>query len=140
MSKLEEKVITLLKRGNIRFMREKTFPDLRKGRFRYDFEIYVDGGRALLEIQGQAHYEFIPKFYKRRADFESAKERDRRKNKLRFSQSHTALRYPLLGARTHYNGKRFASAAVPGNLKVEKRHGLARPSKNLTKREIFEIL
>lgn len=79
MSKLEEKVITLLKRGNIRFMREKTFPDLKKGRFRYDFEIYVDGGRALLEIQGQGHYQFIPKFYKRRADFESAKERDRRK-------------------------------------------------------------
>ena len=79
MSKLEEKVITLLKKGHIRFLREKTFPDLRKGRFRYDFEIYVDGGRALLEIQGQGHYEFIPKFYKRRADFESAKERDRRK-------------------------------------------------------------
>lgn len=79
MSKLEEKVITLLKKGHIRFLREKTFPDLRKGRFRYDFEVYVDGGRALLEIQGQGHYEFIPKFYKRRADFESAKERDRRK-------------------------------------------------------------
>ena len=79
MSKLEEKVITLLKKGHIRFLREKTFPDLRKGRFRYDFEVYVDGGRALLEVQGQQHYEFIPKFYKRRADFESTKERDRRK-------------------------------------------------------------
>lgn len=79
MSKLEEKVITLLRKEHIQFMREKTFPDLRKGRFRYDFEVYVDGGRALLEIQGQGHYEFIPKFYKRRADFESAKERDRRK-------------------------------------------------------------
>ena len=79
MSKLEEKVITLLKKGHIRFLREKTFPDLRKGRFCYDFEVYVDGGRALLEVQGQQHYEFISKFYKRRADFESAKERDRRK-------------------------------------------------------------
>lgn len=79
MSKLEEKVITLLQKGHIRFMREKTFPDLRKGRFRYDFEVYVDGGRALVEVQGQQHYQFIPKFYKRRADFESAKERDRRK-------------------------------------------------------------
>ena len=79
MSKLEEKVITLLKKGHIRFLREKTFPDLRKGRFRYDFELYVDGGRALVEVQGQQHYQFIPKFYKRRADFESAKERDRRK-------------------------------------------------------------
>lgn len=79
MSKLEEKVIILLKKGHIRFLREKTFPDLRKGRFRYDFELYVDGGRALLEVQGQGHYEFIPKFYKCRADFESAKERDRRK-------------------------------------------------------------
>ena len=79
MSKLEEKVIILLKKGHIRFLREKTFPDLRKGRFRYDFELYVDGGRVLLEVQGQQHYQFIPKFYKRRADFESAKERDRRK-------------------------------------------------------------
>lgn len=79
MSKLEEKVITLLQKGHIKFMREKTFPDLKKGRFRYDFEVYVDGGRALVEVQGQQHYQFISKFYKRRADFESAKERDRRK-------------------------------------------------------------
>jgi hypothetical protein len=79
MSKLEEKVITLLKKERIKFIREKTFPDLRKGRFRYDFEIYVDGGRALMEVQGQQHYQYISKFYKRRADFESQKERDRRK-------------------------------------------------------------
>lgn len=79
MSKLEEKVITLLQKGHIKFIREKTFPDLRKGRFRYDFEVYVDGGQALMEVQGQQHYQFINKFYKHRADFESAKERDRRK-------------------------------------------------------------
>ena len=79
MSKLEEKVITLLQKEHIQFMREKTFPDLRKGRFRYDFEVYVGGGRALVEVQGQQHYQFISKFYKTRADFESQKERDRRK-------------------------------------------------------------
>lgn len=80
MSRYEEKIIELLKRGRYRFEREKRFTDLKKGHYRYDF--YVFGGRAtptLIEVQGEQHYTPIKKFYRTRAEFESAKERDRRK-------------------------------------------------------------
>ena len=64
MSNYEEQVISLLK----------------KGKYRFDFYISVPGGQAVCcEIQGQQHYQFIPKFYSSRAEFEKAKERDRRK-------------------------------------------------------------
>ena len=76
VSSYEEKVISLLQKGKIKFEREKHFSDLRKGKYRFDF--YVEGGRAI-EVQGQQHYQFIPKFYRSRAEFEAAKERDRRK-------------------------------------------------------------
>lgn len=80
MSNYEEKVINLLQKDKYKFEREKRFSDLKHGLYRFDF--YVYGGRAIscvLEIQGQQHYEFIPKFYRSRAEFEGAKERDRRK-------------------------------------------------------------
>lgn len=78
MSSYEEKVISLLKKGKYKFEREKRFNDLKGGRYRYDF--YIHGARPiLLEIQGEQHYRYIPKFYRTRAEFESAKERDRRK-------------------------------------------------------------
>ena len=76
VSSYEEKVISLLQKGKIKFEREKHFSDLRKGKYRFDF--YVEGDRAI-EVQGQQHYQFIPKFYRSRAEFEAAKERDRRK-------------------------------------------------------------
>ncbi len=79
MSKLEEKVVTLLKKSGIRFEREKTFSDLKKGKYRFDFEVYVDGGRSYLEVQGQQHFMYVSKFYKKRSDFLAAQERDRRK-------------------------------------------------------------
>ena len=78
MSTYEEKIIMLLKQGGYRFEREKRFSDLKKGLYRYDF--YVYGARpCLIEVQGEQHHQFIHKFYKTRADFEKAKERDRRK-------------------------------------------------------------
>lgn len=80
MSKYEEKVISLLQKGKYKFEREKSFNDLKKGLYRFDF--YVVGGRAVpcvLEVQGEQHYQYVPKFYRSRAEFEAAKERDRRK-------------------------------------------------------------
>ena len=79
MSNYEEQIISLLQKAGYKFEREKHFSDLKKGKYRFDFCIDVDGGQVLLEVQGQQHYQFIPKFYRSRADFESAKERDRRK-------------------------------------------------------------
>ena len=79
MSHYEEKIVTLLKRGKIKFEREKRFSDLRNGRFRFDFYVYVQGGPAVVEVQGEQHYQFVSRFYKSRKDFMAARERDRRK-------------------------------------------------------------
>ena len=79
-SKGEEKIIELLKSGNYRFEREKRFKDLKHGLLRFDF--YVHGAPApdcVLEYNGEGHYYPIPKFHKTRTEFESARERDRRK-------------------------------------------------------------
>lgn len=77
-TKGEEKIIELLLKDKYNFQREKTFKDLRKGLLRFDF--YVQGARpCIVEYQGEGHYQFIPKFYHSRAEYESAKERDRRK-------------------------------------------------------------
>lgn len=80
MSKGEEKITSLLKKGKYKFEREKRFKDLKQGAYRFDF--YVECGRSkkcVIELQGQQHYMYIPKFYNTRADFKSAQERDRRK-------------------------------------------------------------
>lgn len=88
MSKYEEKIISLLQKGKIKFEREKRFTDLKKGKYRFDF--YVEGGRAI-EVQGQQHYQFISKFYNSRAEFMAAKERDRRK--ISYCLSHNIRLY-----------------------------------------------
>ena len=80
MSKGEEKIIELLQKGRYRFEREKRFSDLKHGLYRFDF--YVVGGRAIpcvIEFNGAQHYQYVKKFYSSRAEFEAAKERDRRK-------------------------------------------------------------
>ena len=79
MSHYEEKIVTLLKRGKIKFEREKRFSDLRNGRFRFDFYVYLQDGPAIVEVQGEQHYQFVSRFYKSRKDFMAARERDRRK-------------------------------------------------------------
>lgn len=80
MSSLEEKIIKLLKKSHIYFEREKTFQDLRKGKYRFDFYCpFSPQGKAVIEVQGQQHYQYIGKFYKSRQEFMAAQERDRRK-------------------------------------------------------------
>lgn len=80
MSSYEEKVIALLQKGRYKFEREKRFSDLKKGHYRFDF--YVHGGRAIpccVEVQGEQHYQPARKFYRTRAEFVQAQERDRQK-------------------------------------------------------------
>lgn len=80
MSKLEEKIIEILKKEKIFFQREKTFSDLRKGKYRFDFYLpNVGGAPAIIEVNGQQHYQQVKKFQPKRADFLAQKERDRRK-------------------------------------------------------------
>ena len=50
MSKYEEKIISILKKSHISFIREKSFEDLRSGKYRYDF--YVPSSKTLIEVDG----------------------------------------------------------------------------------------
>ena len=79
MSKGEEKIITLLQKSQYNFEREKSFEDLKMRHYRFDFYVYRYDRMVIIEFQGQQHYQYIEKFYRNRAQFESAKERDRRK-------------------------------------------------------------
>lgn len=79
MSQYEEKIVALLKRDKISFEREKTFKDLRQGRFRFDFYVYVQGGPAVIEANGIQHYTQVKKFQPTRRNFNAQRERDRRK-------------------------------------------------------------
>lgn len=77
MSSLELHILKILKQNEISFEREKTFSDLRKNKYRYDF--YLPKQNVLIEINGAQHYENIKFFYKSRIEFKKAQERDRRK-------------------------------------------------------------
>lgn len=79
MSSYEEKIVSLLKKSKLKFEREKTFNDLKNGRYRFDFYVYVQGGPVIVEVNGEGHYRLIPKFHKSRKDFLGQRERDRRK-------------------------------------------------------------
>lgn len=76
-SKMEEHVARILTESKTHFLREQTFSDLRKGKYRYDF--YIPSLEILIECNGEQHYKCIPHFYKMNRDFLAAKERDRRK-------------------------------------------------------------
>lgn len=54
MSKGENKIVDLLNYSRIKFVREKTFSDLKHGLFRYDFYLpNVEGGPAIIEFNGE---------------------------------------------------------------------------------------
>jgi very-short-patch-repair endonuclease len=54
MSSYEEYFIKIFKKNQIKFIREKTFQDLKKGKFRYDF--YLPNENILIEIDGEYHF------------------------------------------------------------------------------------
>jgi D-alanine-D-alanine ligase-like ATP-grasp enzyme len=54
MSKGEDKIVDLLNKAKIKFIREKSFSDLKHGLFRYDFYLpNADGGPAIIEFNGE---------------------------------------------------------------------------------------
>lgn len=77
MSKLEERIASILQKEQILFIREKSFKDLHGGLYRFDF--YCPAIHAAIEAHGMQHYLFTKTFYKKRSDFTKAQERDRRK-------------------------------------------------------------
>ena len=79
MSKGENKIVDMLQAAGLKFEREKTFSDLKNGKFRYDFYVYVDCGRAIVEYNGEQHYHYVKKFYKTPVEWRKMQEHDRRK-------------------------------------------------------------
>lgn len=80
MSKGEDKIVDLLNLARIKFVREKSFSDLKHGLFRYDFYIpNLDGGPAIIEFNGEQHYHYVSYFYKTPCEWRKMQEHDRRK-------------------------------------------------------------
>ena len=80
MSKGENKITDLLNGARLRFEREKTFSDLRGGKFRYDFYLpNLHGRDCIIEFNGEQHYYYVGKFYKDKVEWKQAQGRDMRK-------------------------------------------------------------
>ena len=92
MSKGEDKLIRILRAANVRFEREKTFSDLKGGKFRFDF--YLPTYNILLEYDGQQHFKQVKLFQKNRSDFLHQQENDRRKNSYALSHNIVLIRIP----------------------------------------------
>ena len=74
MSKFEDKIVSLLKKDKIKFIREKTFKDLHNGLYRYDF--YLPELNIICEVNGEQHYYEV---WGGRAKLLHQQENDRRK-------------------------------------------------------------
>ena len=92
MSKNEEYILNILLKENIKFIREKTFSDLRKGKYRFDF--YLPKYNMCLEIDGEQHFKQVSKFQKTKSDFLKQQERDRRKNSYCLANNIPLYRVP----------------------------------------------
>ena len=92
MSKNEEKIVKILLQEKISFIREKTFQDLKNGKFRFDF--YLPKENIIIEIDGEQHFKQIKKFQKTRQDFLKQQERDRRKNSYCLANNISLYRIP----------------------------------------------
>lgn len=90
-SNLEEKIIKILNKERIKFIREKTYPDLKSGYYRFDF--FLPEYNICIECDGPQHYKYTKIFYKNRQDFLKAQERDRRKNS--YCLGHNILLYRI---------------------------------------------
>ena len=91
MSKYEDKIINLLNNAQITFLREKTFSDLKRGLFRFDFYIpNLQGAPAIVEVDGEQHFKPI---YGRQA-FLKGQEHDRRKNSYCLANNIPLYRIP----------------------------------------------
>ena len=95
MSAYEDYIVNILKKENIRFIREKSFQDLRNGAFRFDFYIpNLHRGNIIIECDGEQHFQKIDKFHHTRADFLKQLGYDRRKNSYCLAHNIPLYRIP----------------------------------------------
>ena len=89
MSGYESYIISIFKKEKISFIREKTFSDLRNGKFRFDF--YIQGACPIIvEVDGEQHFKPI---YGRK-NFLKGQEHDRRKNSYCLANNISLYRIP----------------------------------------------
>lgn len=89
MSGYESYIISIFKKEKVSFVREKTFSDLRDGKFRFDF--YIHGARPIIiEVDGEQHFKPI---YGRQ-NFLKGQEHDRRKNSYCLANNISLYRIP----------------------------------------------
>lgn len=91
MSKYENKIMEILKAAKLSFYREKTFKDLKRGLFRFDFYLQNYHGRpVIVEVDGEQHFKPI---YGRQA-FLKGQEHDRQKNSYCLANNIPLYRVP----------------------------------------------
>lgn len=90
MSNLEIQILQILLKERLQFEREKTFSDLRGGRYRYDFYVLTDSDPVLIEVDGIFHFKDIHG----RATFMKQQEHDREKNSYALANKIPLYRIP----------------------------------------------
>lgn len=92
MSKGELQIEYLLKKKRVKYVREKSFPDLRNGKLRYDF--YLPDTQTLIENDGIQHFKFNSYFYESKKEFNHAKQNDYYKNSYALAHGYKLYRIP----------------------------------------------
>lgn len=103
MSKGEDYIVSLLRAANVKFEREKTYPDLHGKRnvpLRFDF--YLPDYQIHIEYDGIQHYQQISQFTNHK-DYLAARERDRKKNSYCLARSLKLYRIPYWELSTIHN-------------------------------------
>ena len=91
ISKGEQKIKSILQKEKIPFFREYVCQNLRNNLYRFDF--YIPEVNSAIEYNGRQHYEYIKFFYKNKAEFLKAKERDR--IKISYAAANNILLYVI---------------------------------------------
>ena len=92
MSKIEDKFASIFTSAGIKYVREKTYPNLKNGYLRYDF--YLPDLNVLVEVDSMLHFKLTPKFHKSKHDFTHAQQNDRLKNSYALSHKIVLYRIP----------------------------------------------
>lgn len=98
MSKGEEKIEYILRKNYLSYKREFTFPHLNGKKhqpLRFDFAVFSGNNLiALIEIDGEPHFTYIPFFDKKKSNFLARKGRDRKKNEFAMRKNIPLFRIP----------------------------------------------
>lgn len=98
LSKGAQKIASILQKENKYFILEKTFSDLKGYKnipYRYDFCVKTENEEILIEYDSELHFNYIPGIHKSHSDFNSARERDRRKNNYALAHDIKLYRIPF---------------------------------------------